>query len=76
MGITLEELSRRIEEDVPTAKALPISHANQIIISFSNRPDVEVSLLTPWYQMRLSNGILSDADIGELKKKFGDNIIK
>lgn len=47
MGITLEELSRRIEEDVPTAKALPISHANQIIISFSNRPDVEVSLLTP-----------------------------
>ena len=70
MGITLEELSRRIEEDVPTAKALPISHANQIIISFSDRPDVEVSLLTPWYQMRLSNGILSDADIGELKKEL------
>ena len=70
MGITLEELSRRIEEDVPTAKALPISHANQIIISFSNRPDVEVSLLTPWYQMRLSKGILSDADIGELKKEL------
>lgn len=70
MGITIEELSREIEEIVPTARALPISEANQIIVTFANRPNVEVALLTPWYQMRLKNGNLSLADIGELKAEL------
>ena len=63
MKMDLETLCRRVEATVPTARATAIPEANQIVVTFTNRPDVEVALLTPYYQAKLSKGIIESDDL-------------
>ena len=66
MKLDLETLAKIVEERVPTARATCVPEANQIVVTFTNRPDVEVALLTPWMQRGLVNGTLVYQDITEL----------
>ena len=50
MKIDLNTLCEKVEAAVTTARALPITDATQIIVTFANRPDVEIALLTPYQQ--------------------------
>lgn len=53
MKIDLDFLCNRIEATVPTAKATALPDVNQVIVSFSSRPDIEIALLTPYYLTRV-----------------------
>ena len=66
MKMDLETLAKIVEEQVPTARATCVPEANQIVVTFTNRPDVEISLLTPWQQNSLISGSMSDDDLKEL----------
>ena len=66
MKMDLETLARIVEERVPTTRTVCVPEANQIIVSFTNRPDVEVALLTPYYQGAIKRNQLSGQDISEL----------
>ncbi len=66
MKMDLETLAKIVEEQVPTARATCVPEANQIVVTFTNRPDVEVALLTPWYQNRAKNHTLDVSDVLEL----------
>ena len=56
MKIDLENLCRKVEAAEPTARTRAVPEQNQIIVTFTNRPDVEVALLTPWDQMQIKRG--------------------
>lgn len=64
--IDLDTLCKKIESAIPTAKATIDRNTNQIIVTFNNRPDVEVALLTPWYQMQIKKGMLKEEDLSDL----------
>lgn len=49
----LETLAKIVEEQVPTTKTNIFPEANQIVVTFTNRPGVEVALLTPWLQKKV-----------------------
>lgn len=66
MKMDLETLAKIVEEQVPTARATCVPEVNQIIVAFMNRPDVEVALLTPYYQSSIKAGSLDVADIDDL----------
>lgn len=66
MDISLESLCRKVEIAEPTAKAIPIPESNQIIVTFSNRPGVEIALLTPWQQKLRTEGKMELVDILDL----------
>ena len=66
MKIDLETLCRKVEAAEPTARAKAVPEQNQIIVTFVNRPDVEIALLTPWYQMQFKKGWMDNEDIAEL----------
>lgn len=66
MNSTLEEIAEKVEATVATAKAICVPEMNQIIVTFINRPGIEVALLSPWYQMSIKNKRLSTDDITDL----------
>ena len=66
MKIDLETLCRKVEAAEPNARAKAVPEQNQIIVTFANRPDVEIALLTPWYQMQIKKGWMESEDIDEL----------
>ena len=66
MKIDLETLCRKVEAAEPNAKAKAVPEQNQIIVTFANRPDVEIALLTPWYQMQIKKGWMESEDMVEL----------
>ena len=66
MKIDLETLCRKVEAAEPNAKAKAVPEQNQIIVTFTNRPDVEIALLTPWYQMQIRRGWMENEEIVEL----------
>lgn len=66
MKMNLETLARIVEERVPTAKATCEPEANQIVVTFTGRPDVEVALLTPWLQNKLKRNDLDSEDLFRL----------
>lgn len=65
MKMDLETLARIVEERVPTAKAICFPEANQIVVTFTQRPDIEVALLTPWFQKQIKKG---DLELPELRE--------
>ena len=66
MKMDLETLAKIVEEKVPTARAACIPQANQIVVTFTNRPDVEVALLTPWLQRKLKGNSLDSDELFSL----------
>lgn len=66
MKMDFEKLTRIVEERVPTARATYVPEAKQIVVTFTNRPGVEISLLTPWHQNNLNRGDMSYDDLEEL----------
>ena len=66
MKIDLEALAKIVEERVPNTKTISIPGQSQVIVAFENRPDVEVALLTPYYQAQLRRGTLDISDLKEL----------
>ena len=63
MKMDLETLAKVVEEKVPTARAACIPQANQIVVTFTNRPDVEVALLTPWLHRTLKGKSLDSDEL-------------
>ena len=66
MKIDLETLCRNVEAAEPTARAKAVPEQNQVIVTFANRPDVEIALLTPWYQMQIKKGWMENEDLAEI----------
>ena len=66
MPMTLATLASKIESAVPEARCQVISAQGQIVVRFTNRPDVELSLLTPMQQRQLRDGYLDPDDYSEL----------
>lgn len=63
MKMDLETLVQIVEEQIPTARVTCVTGANQIVATFSNRPDVEVAFLTPYFQAQLP--VQERADSGQ-----------
>lgn len=66
MKMDLETLARIVEEQVSTARATCVPKANQIVVAFTNRPDVELALLTPWLQKMVSCGEIEPDELQHL----------
>ena len=66
MPMTLAALAGKIEKAVPEARCQVITAQGQIVVQFKNRPDVELSLLTPMQQRQLQDGYLDPDDYSEL----------
>ena len=66
MPMTLAALSGNIEKAVPEACCQVLSAQGQIVVRFTNRPDVELSLLTPMQQRQLRDGYFDSDDYSEM----------
>lgn len=66
MKIDLETLAKIVEERIPTAKTTCVPKVNQIVVVFTNRPDVEVALLTPWLQRKVLEGSVTNDELFNL----------
>lgn len=64
--MTLSEVCEKLEKEVPSARTKNVVDMNQIIVSFINRPDVEIALLTPYYQCKAKKSALDSDDVEEL----------
>ena len=60
--MTLTALASNIENAVPESRCQVLAAQGQIIVRFTNRPDVELTLLTSWEQRQLQDGFI-DADL-------------
>ena len=60
MRIDLHALCRKVEEIEPCARCHPLPSGDQAIVTFTNRPDVEVALLIPYAQQQIRKGHLDD----------------
>jgi hypothetical protein len=60
--MTLTALASNIEKAVPGSRCQVLEAQGQIIVRFTNRPDVELTLLTSWEQRQLRDGFI-DADL-------------
>ena len=58
----LTALANNIENAVPESRCQVLAAQGQIIVRFTNRPDVELTLLTSWEQQQLQDGFI-DADL-------------
>ena len=66
MKMDIQVLCEKVESNIPTATTYAVPDRNQILVTFSNRPDVQIALLTPYYQGKLCKGEMSDSDVLEL----------
>ena len=66
MKIDLETLSEKVKQAVPSATTRIYLEANQIIVGFTNRPDVEIALLTPYDQMQIKKCQMDETHLIEL----------
>ena len=66
MKMDLETLAKIVEERVPMARATCVPEVTQIVVMFTNRPDVEVALLTPFQQKELKLGDFSSEELFEM----------
>lgn len=60
MNIDLETLCRKVEQAEPHATCRPLPGGTQAVVTFDNRPDVEVALLVPYAQTQIRRGYLDD----------------
>ena len=56
MKMDLYTLCEKVEATTNAAVALPDEENTQVIVRFTNRPDVEINLLTPYAQMQIRGG--------------------
>ena len=56
--MTIEELAKKVEQSVPEAHCQLLAAQNQVVVRFSTRSDIEVSLLTPMLQKQLRAGYI------------------
>lgn len=59
-----EQIAKMIEQAEPRAKCAVLP--DQVIVRYTNRPEVEIAALTPYYQTRLRQGKLKIEDITPL----------
>ena len=64
--MTLEKLADIVERKIPTAQCEVVHEAMQIIVTFTNRPEVSIALLTPAYQKALRDDQLDLYDMNIL----------
>ena len=64
--MTLEKLADVVERKIHTAQCEVIQAAMQIIVTFTNRPEVSIALLTPAYQKALCDDKLDLYDLNIL----------
>ena len=64
--MTLATLAGNIEKAVPESRCQVLLAQDQIIVCFTSRPDVELSLLTPMQQRQLRDGFLDSDDYSEM----------
>ena len=62
----INELCQIIEENVPKTRCTIHNESNQISVEFTNRLDVVIHLLTPYYQNCLKKGGIADEDLKQL----------
>ena len=63
----LADLCKMIEDTFPQVSCLENPHYKQVTCFFRNDENDEgVNLLTPWYQMRVKDGEIPDADVPEI----------
>ncbi len=68
MEITAADICRTIEEKVHGAHCIVSSTGDQIAVLFDNRPDTVIHLLTPYLQMRLKTGRLTQEETDQMVK--------
>lgn len=66
MKMTLAALAKIVEERISTARATCMPEAQQIVVTFTSRVDLEVALLTPYYQRKVATGDFSFIDLEDL----------
>lgn len=66
MQIDLETLCRKVEQAELTAHCHPLPGNDQVIVTFDNRPDVEIALLIPYAQQQIREGYLNDESYTDL----------
>lgn len=66
MKIDLQTLCEKVEHAVPTARTTVVPEMHQVIVRFTNRPDVEVALLTPYLQHQVAKGHIDFEDYSNL----------
>lgn len=64
--MTIEELVVRIETAEPTAHCIIDKYNNQITVAFEKRPDVKISLLTPYAKNQIKKGKLDEDVFSEM----------
>ena len=60
MKIDLKTLCAKVEQAEPRARCHPMPTGDQALVTFTNRPDVEVWLLIPYAQQQIRKGQLDD----------------
>lgn len=60
MQIDLKTLCEKVEQAEPRARCHPLPTGDQALVTFTNRPDVEVWLLIPYAQQQIRTGHLDD----------------
>lgn len=70
MKMDLDTLCGKVEATALTAHAFPIVETNQIIVTFTNRPDIEIALLTPYAQQQLAAGRLDYELLADMLKSI------
>ena len=68
MEINAADICRTIEEKVHGVHCIVSSTSDQIAVLFDNRPDTVIHLLTPYLQMRLKTGRLTQEDTDQMIK--------
>ena len=66
MKTDLNNLCEMVEAAVSTAKATAVPEDNQVIVTFANRSEVEIALLTPYHKNAVRQGYIDDDDLSEL----------
>ncbi len=66
MGYTIDDICGHIEKEVPGTCCFSSPDQTQIAVTFNNRTDTVIHLLTPFYQNRLSSGKITEEDILQL----------
>ena len=64
--MTLEKLADIVERKISTAQCEVVHEAMQIIVTFTNRPEVSIALLTPAYQSAMRDNKLDLYDLNIL----------
>lgn len=61
--VTIEEICQMVSENISAVRCTVSPFGDQIAVEFDNRPGVVIHLLTPYYQNKLKNGGIPEADI-------------